>query len=467
MARTPEQWLPVLAKRMDDNGPRVRRLKSYRDGNAPLPEAGDNVRESWQRFQREARTNWGQLILEAVTDRIVPKGIVVAGDSQSDVAKQAQRIWRDNRMDSVIQDWIRDGLSYRQSYLTCWPSENGRAVITADSPESMCVATDPLQPWRVHAALRCWRDVNAGNDFAVVWAEAGYQKFSRPSMSTTDSGSTVLTTLVQGKWYPLSEAVETGKAPPVVVFNNPSGVGEYEPHTDLINRINNGILRRLTIEAMQAFRQRALKADKDSGGLPRKDENGNDIDWGKIFEPAPGALWDLPPGLDLWESQSTDIQPLLMASKDDVRQLSAVTRTPLPILMPDNTNTSAAGANAAEGGYIARCASRLAEAKIGGEAILLKALETEGVDGLDSLTIELLFEPVERVTLTEKYQAMQMGAAAGEPIQALEADVLGLSPEQVRQNDVRRAAAAMNALFAQPKAPAVSGSDSAGNGRPQ
>jgi len=218
---------------------------------------------------------------------------------------------------------------------------------------------------------------------------------------------------------------------------------------------------------MQAFRQRALKADKDSGGLPRKDENGNDIDWGKIFEPAPGALWDLPPGLDLWESQSTDIQPLLMASKDDVRQLSAVTRTPLPILMPDNTNTSAAGANAAEGGYIARCASRLAEAKIGGEAILLKALETEGVDGLDSLTIELLFEPVERVTLTEKYQAMQMGAAAGEPIQALEADVLGLSPEQVRQNDVRRAAAAMNALFAQPKAPAVSGSDSAGNGRPQ
>jgi hypothetical protein len=450
---------------MDLNSPRVKLLKSYRDGNAPLPEAGQNVRESWQRFQREARTNWGQLILDAVTDRIVPKGITVAGDSQSEVALQARRIWRDNRMDSVFQTWLRDGLAFRQSYLTCWPGDDGRAVITADSPESMWAACDPLQPWRVRAALRCWRDIDASMDFAVVWSEMGWQRFMRPSMYRNDTGHTVLVTLVQGKWYPDTEFVETGQTPPVVVFNNPSGAGEYEPHTDVINRINNGILRRLVIEAMQAFRQRALKAADGSGGLPRKDENGNDIDWGKIFEPAPGALWDLPPGLDLWESQSTDIQPLLLASKDDVRQLSAVTRTPLPMLMPDNANTSAAGATSAEAGYISKCASRLAEAKVGGEAILVKALETEGVDGLNDLTVELLFEPVERVTLTEKYQAMQMGRAAGQPVQALEADVLGLSPDQIRQNDIRRASEAMNSMFTQP-IPAKQSDNTAPN-RPQ
>lgn len=460
---TPEQWLPVLAKRIDDNTPRVKLLKSYRDGNAPLPEAGENVRESWARFQREARTNWGQLILEAVTDRIVPKGITVGGDSQSEIAKQAQRIWRDNRMDSVFQSWLRNGLAYRRSFMTCWRGSDGRAIITEDSPESMEAATDPLQPWRVRAALRCWRDVDQMRDFALVFSEKGWQQFYRESQVSTDTG-TVLLNKVSGKWYPFSDFVETGKAPPVVVFNNPSGAGEYEPHIDVINRVNNGLLRRLTIEAMQAFRQRALTSKDGGAGLPRKDEDNNDIDWAKIFEPAPGALWDLPPGLDIWESQNTDIGPLLMASKDDVRQLSAVTRTPLPILMPDNTNTSAAGANAAQDGYISKCASRLTEAKIGGEAILVKALETEGVADLP--TVELLFEPVERVTLTEKYQAMQMGRAAGQPIQALEADVLGLSPEQIRQNDVRRTTEAMNNIFTQqpPKQPT---NDNAGNNRPQ
>ncbi len=472
MARTPEQWLPVLTKRLDDSRPRVQLLKSYMDGDAPLPDAGQDVKESWARFQREARTNWGQLILEAVTDRIVTKGITVGGDSQSEVARQVQRVWRNNRMDSVFQTWLRDGLAFRQSFLTCWSGDDGRAVITADSPESMCVAADPLQPWRVQAALRCWRNINVGMDFAYAWSETGYQRFARPSMYTNDIGNTVLTSLVQGKWYPDTEFVETGKPPPVVVFNNPSGVGEYESHLDVINRINNGVLRRLVIEAMQAFRQRALKAADGSDGLPRKDENGNDIDWGKIFTPAPGALWDLPPGLELWESQSTDIQPLLMASKDDVRALAAVTRTPLPMLMPDNANTSAAGATAAEAGYISKCASRLAEAKIGAEAILVKALETEGVVGLDELTVELLFEPVERVTLTEKYQAMQMGRAAGEPIQALEADVLGLSPEQIRQNDIRRASEAMTAMLSTPvppvqKPPAPMNDDGTGNRRPQ
>lgn len=470
MARTPEQWLPVLAKRLDDNAPRVKLLKSYHDGNAPLPEAGDNVRESWRRFQREARTNWGQLILEAVTDRIVAKGIVVAGDSQSDVAKQAQRIWRDNRMDLVFQRWLREGLAYRQAFLTCWPGDDGRAVITADSPETMQIASNPLQEWRVEAALRCWRNINTAMDFAVVWSETGWQRFTRPSMYTNDTGGTVLMTLVQGKWYADTPFMETGQAPPVSVFNNPSGCGEYEPHLGLINRINNGVLRRLVIEAMQAFRQRALKSTPESGGLQRKDEQGNDIDYAKIFEPAPGALWDLPPGIDLWESEQTDTQWLLAGSKDDIRSLSAVSRTPLPILMPDNTNTSAAGANASQDGYITKCAARLLEAKIGCEAILVKALQTEGVEGLDEMTVELLFEPVERVTLTEKYQAMQMGRAAGEPIQSLEADVLGLSPEQIRQNDVRRATEAMNALLAQTQTPAPSSkpvNDNAGTDRPQ
>lgn len=477
---TPEQWLPILAKRLDDNRPRTQLLKSYMDGNAPLPEAGKDVRESWQRFQKEARTNLGLLILEAVTDRIVVKGILVNGDAESDVAKQAQRIWRDNRMDHICQEWLRDGLALRQSYLTCWTGDTGRAVITSDSPETMIVASDPLQPWRPRSGLRAWRDIDRVLDYALVWAEDSYQVFSRPSVETRDQ-STVLRTLVQGKWDPDLSTPEPVPAdsPPVVVFNNPGGLGEYEPHIDLINRINNGILYRLVIVAMQAFRQRAFQRKVGADGkaadrLPSQDEQGNAIDWGKIFEPAPAALWDLPPGVELWESGTTDITQLLMASKDDIRQLSAVSRTPLPILMPDNTNTSAAGAIASETGYIAKCTTRLAEAKIGLEAILVKALQVEGVEGLEDLTVTVEFEPVERVSTSEKFQAAQAAKGAGLSIKSIQRDVLGWGPDEIRQDALDRADEMLTAMALAPKpvqqprnAPPQNVNDRAGNGRPR
>lgn len=471
---TPEEWLPILAKRLDDNRPRVKLLKSYMDGNAPLPEAGKNVRESWKQFQRDARTNWGDLIVGSRTDRIKVKGILVNGDGHSDVAQQAQRIWRDNRMDHVFQEWLRDGLGLRTSYLTCWRGDDGRAVITADSPESMIVAPDPLQPWRPRASLRVWRDIDRGLDYALVHADDGtYQVFSRESVETRDQG-TMLKTLVQGTWDPdpsTPDPVETGTPPPVAVYNNPGGLGEFEPHIDLINRINNGVLRRLVIEAMQAFRQRALKSADGTGGLPQKDADGNDIDWAKIFEPAPGALWDLPPGIDIWESGQTDTRPLLEGSQNDIRQLSAVSRTPLPMMMPDNTNTSAAGAIATETGYISKCNVCLAEAKLGLEAILVKALETEGVEGLDELTVTVEFEPVERVSTSEKFQAAQAAKAAGLSIKSIQRDVLGWGPDEIRQDALDRADEALRAamLAPQPVRNAAPGNvnDGAGTDRPR
>ena len=395
--KTPEQWLPVLAQRLDNDAPRARSLRSYMDGNAPLPEGRDNVRESWKRFQKDARTNWGQLILEAVTDRIVPIGITVDGTSTSDVAVHANRIWRDNRMDSVFQRWLLDGLAFSRSFLTCFTGDDGAAIITADSPESMCVAVDPLQPWRVRAALRVYRDPDDGMDYADVWSEDGWQRFSRKSLLTKEDGSTVLATLVRGQWDPASDFMYTGMTPPVAVYNNPGELGEYEAHLDLINRINKNSLDILSIIAMLAFRQRALKPTAGTPGLPTTDENGNNIDWASRLEYAPGALWDLPPGIDVWESQSTDISPLLTGMKDNVRQLSAVTRTPLPMLMPDNANTSAAGAISADAGFISKCSARLTESKIGAEAILMKALEIEGVASEETVSVE--FEPVEMVSV--------------------------------------------------------------------
>ncbi|WP_043737674.1 phage portal protein [Nocardia asiatica] len=450
MATTPAEWLPILTKRLDADLPRIRLLRRYVDGDAPLPEMGANVRASWQKFQRESRTNWGYLIRESVADRIVPNGITVNGKLDSPQAKQAQRMWRDNRMDLVFKDAVRHMLDYRRGFLTIWSGE-GSAVITADSPENMYAAVDPLQPWRVRAAVKWWRDEDLEKDFAIVWVIGGWQLFNRDTYVDATYQTKLNLRASSDTWEPVNDYVYTGATPPVVVLENPDGAGEFEPHLDVINRINRGILQRLVTTAMQAWRQRALQAKEGTAGLPDKDEQGNDIDWAKVFEPAPGALWDLPPGLEIWESQQTDIRPMLEGSMHDIRHLAAVSRTPVSVLIPDAANQAAAGTDFAKEGLVFKTRDRLTVAKIAAAAAVLKGLEVEGVAVED--TLEVLFEPPHAISMAEKYDAAVKAKAAGESWKSIARNILGYSPEQIAQDELDRAeerelaaAAAPNAL---------------------
>jgi hypothetical protein len=435
--KSPDEWLRILTRRLDMRRNHVERLRSYTDGNSPLPEMSDETREAWIRFQRKARTNWGDLIVSSVVDRIVPNGITVKGDPKNEKAQLAQRIWRDNRMDSVVKEWVRHGLTYAQSYLTVWAGDKGGVpIITADSPETMCVVTNPLQKWKPQAALRVWRTDEEATDYAMVWTEGRWDQFERPTYAQVEHRvipNQWLRNLAEGQWTHTNSGASVGI--PVVVYNNPGGAGEFERHIDLIDRINAGILERLVIVAMQAFRQRALTG----GMLPERDENGNTIDWTKVFAPAPGALWNLPAEMAIWESQQVDTGPILNASKDDVRQLSAVTRTPLPMLMPDNANTSAEGARTTENGYVFRCRDRASEARLGAIAAILTALRMAGTDLAEDDNLDVTFEPVERITMAEKYQAGLAAKNAGESIKSIQRNVLGYSPDQIAQDAIDRA----------------------------
>lgn len=450
---TPAEWLPILTARLDANNPRYRLLTRYVNGDAPLPEMGANVRQSWIKFQRMSRTNWGELIRDAVVDRIVPNGILIDGKNDSPKALQAKRIWRDNRLDTVFKDWLRFGLTYGRSYMTVWRGDDGKAIVTADAPDSMWAATDPLQPWRVRAAIRWWRDNDEKRDYAMVWTKTSWQRFYRSIYTDPNRASeSPLWLRAQGEWTPDGEPTPTlAGDPPVVVYTNPNMAGEFENHLDLINRINNGTLQILAITAMQAFRQRGIKG----GLLPQKDEMGNDIDWTKVFEAAPGALWNLPEGLDIWESQQTDVNPLLAEAKDNIRQLSAVTRTPFSTLIPDSANQSAEGAKETKEGLIFKSAERLTVAAVGAEAAIVKALAVEGTELNDDETLELLFEPVSMVTLSEKYQAANMAKAAGESWRSIARNILGYSPEQIAQDAVDRADELLAAIAQQQKLNAV------------
>ncbi|AHH20847.1 putative phage portal protein [Nocardia nova SH22a] len=465
--RTPAEWLPILTRRLDLDMSRMRLLERYLEGDAPLPEAARSQRASWQKFQAEARTNWAELIVESSGDRIVPNGIEVAGSTDSPEAKRAQRIWLNNRMDLVFGSAVRDMLAYGEGILTGWFDPDGRkAVITAASPLTTVAATDPQQPWRVRAAFKWWRDLDLAQDGAIVWIHGGYQLFSRPCYTDQQTKRRRLYTTASGGWRENGDAVITGKEPPVVLLQNPRGFGEYETHLDLINRINRGILHRLHISAMQAYKQRALKTAEGSEGLPDKDDKGNDIDYAKLFEPAPGALWDLPPGIDIWESAATDIRPLLEGSMQDIRQLAGVTRTPVSVLIPDSANQAAAGAALTKEGLITKCGKLVTVSATAAAAILVKALDIEGVALGDEQPLTVLFKPPDQVSLTEKYAAALQARNAGESWASIARNILGYSPEQIAQDALDRAQEQLAQALYAPAPPPNPQPIAAGNGVP-
>lgn len=423
MATTPAEWLPILAARLDARQARIAKNRSYANGNAPLPEMGANTKATWKAFQKKARTNFGGLSCESLGGRMVPNGVRVGTSMTNPGVLAARRVWRDNRLDVVFGDAISNMLTTSVGYLITGV-RGGDPVITSEIPEQVITAPDPTQPWRARAALKAWRDQDAGKDYALVWVAGQRQLFVRESK--TISGT--LIGLVAGEWDASGPLETFAGGVPVYVLENKDGVAEFEPHIDVIDRINLGKLQRLVVTAMQAFKQRAMK-----GGLPEQDDDGNDINWAKVFEPAPGALWDLPEGIDVWESAATDIRPLLDGEKVDARDFAAVMHTPLDVFVPEGENQSATGAANAHKGEIQKAKNRIARVTAPMSGALLEALRILGVDNDE--TVEVLWEPPEHISFTEKTLAAKQAKDAGMSARWIKQNIMGMSPDEIAQDE--------------------------------
>jgi len=449
---TPDEWLPVLTKRLDEGRTRIDLLRSYTNGNAPLPEAGSNLRAAWSAFQKKARTNLGELIVEAVAERIICNQITVGSVANAD-NDEARRIWTENRMQTALGDTVRDMLTVGIGYMVVGKSPEGRPVITSEKPEFMYAATDPLRPWVARAAVKVWRDIDAEMDYAYVWATGGRQKYERPMYDFPErKNRKVLTKTFGNSWQRVDELDPYTGEPPVVVFQNHSDTGEFESHIDIIDRINKDTLDRLVTVAMQAFRQRYLE-----GGLPKTDVDGKPIDYAAIFTPAPGALWDLPEGVTLKETQESaqSIMAMLSAEKDDFRNLAAVTRTPLAMLVPEGQNQSAAGSEFAKEGLITKSKDRIDRIRPAGSEVIARALRI--VDAEFDEPVELGFADPTFVTFAEKHDANVKAKSGDVPWRTRMIDILGYSADKVdaMQTELEEERLAAAAFAPEPPAPAV------------
>lgn len=458
---SPGWWMDRLFTKLNDRR-RQQRLKLLADiysGDPPLPVGAENVREMYVAFQKLARSNYAQLAVAAVSERMTPVGFRTAADGDATGDKLAARIWKRAGMPVTAADVHDMMLNLGEAYVIVGPvdEETGGPVVTAENPANIIGEPHAVNPLRLRAALKVMRDDIEGEDRAYlylpgeVWVAKRTAAYAARTVGVTWSPKA-------WTWVPQRSGTLGFNRLPVVRFVNKDQAGEYEAHQDLLFRINHQTLQRLVIATMQAFRQRAVKGLDDVD-----EETGEEIDYSDLFVMDPAALWQLPAGAEMWESATVDLRPILDGVKADVTEFGAVTRTPMFMLQPSGVNQSAEGASLQREGLIFKTQDRIDRSSLPWSQVMaLSFLQMGEPARADLSRLETLWASPARLSLSERADAASK-ASNDIPRRIRLIDIWGYSPDKAdelesewEEQELRQAQLAAAAQAAEQPAPPVS-----------
>lgn len=456
-AGSPGWWLLRLGGKLAVNQPRFDRLESYWSGNPPTPFGNQRMRETYRRFQRMSRTNFGLLLVESVVERLSVVGFRAGGDASHDQDKAAWRQWQINCLDADSTLVHRAALTMSRAYAIVGedPARPGVSLVTAEDPRQVIHESSPTNRRQVVAALKTWRDDVAGRQLAVVYLPDAVHYYR--AMAGVAAGATAAQVWASSAWevddseFPDGSAKNPfGEVPVVPFVNRPSidgsGVGEFEDCVDILDRINTLILDRLVISSMQAYRQRYAT------GLSVEDENGNAA---AEFDPGADLLWVSEDDKTKFGSfEVTDLTPIIKAIESDVSMLGAISRTPPSYLLAAIVNASGDALSAAEVGLVSKCRERSIEFGNAWETVHRLMSKVAGVDV--AVDAEVLWADPQFRSLGELATANVQLMTAGVPWRTRMA-ALNYTPATIDRMDAERTADALLASALAPLALAEGG----------
>ena len=488
--RSPGWWLKTLSRELHDRRlglhhgrkystatikpqrfrPGLQLLQDHLDGDPPLLSCASGWEDGYREIVRLGRLNVAALIVESKSNRMKLRDFrtAEAGDELGD--EKARDIMRAANMVVVARE-VHDGfLSLGDSYAIVTPPKDAAAmtgedrfpIVTAEDAREVITAHDPATG-KILAAFKMFRDEWDAADFAYLFVRAealdgtGDDGSVRQWIATKPKG---MSSITESAWRPSRawdwvEGKEDMRVPkdrmPVHRFKNYQGVGEYERHLATLDRINDKIVDELTIAKTQAFRQRAVK------NLPETEKkivDGQvvevDIDYTDVFEAAPGSLWQVPDGVEFWESAAIDLTPLRNAIKGDLEHLAAVTSTPLHVITPDAASGSAEGASLMRESSVDAAQTRIDHADRSWAGVMADCFVFMGdEERADTTQLEAIWGPVERYSLAEKASAASQ-AKTTLPDQAIQRDIWQYPPAEIPYLRTMKAA---DMMFQQPGQP--------------
>lgn len=416
---------------------RLNLLWSYYIGRPPLPRIGEKARETFRDVLRTARANYAPKAIQPVVDRMDLLGVrtgVTDGVEGDDVA---QRIMEYSNFAAAIKDALAYLFVLSESYLMAIPAADGVAdrtpLITAEDPRTCIGDPDPMNPNHLRAALKLGYDSMANR--VLAWLFLDGRKYSA-SCPGSDMWALASYGASSFEWdaapVALPELDSVDSNVPIIQLVNARGMGEFEPHLDVLDRINDGIMRRIQISAFQSAKQRAIIGDLEGDELD-EDSPAEEIDWDTVFDAAPDALWRVPAGTTFWESNPADLTGILTAIRDDVKEFAGCVDTPLHLITPDAANQTAEGASALREGLVFKVRDRRARVQPRLVELFKMAFAFAGESDRTS-NIELIWGPVESFSLTEKSTAVLQTKGVLSRARQLQ-DIMEMTPDQIQQNE--------------------------------
>lgn len=444
-------WFKQLSKKLDADRARMEDLDRYFNNDPPTYDSllgmkaiDDPSREVLSDFLRRSRSGFAELVVESVREKMIMRAWRTSLDNDQTGDKDAWGMWKRSGMPVISTDVHQWMLTMGRSYVAVGEKdpETNSPIVTAEDPRQMITYSDPARPQHVLAALKMFTDELLGDDFAVLSLPGRRKVWRRDSsggMTNVDNTNNVL--FGNGdQWKPDNDlSKNTGMDwVNVTPFVNRGGKGEFENQTSILDRINFMVLQRLMIAAVQAFKQRALIGAPlvYPDDYPDTTLRGKTIDYTKMFYSAPDAFWLVPRDsegntMEIWESTATDLRPMLDACRDDLMNLSAISKTPLHYLNPDSANQTAEGANLIREGYNARISDRIGRVESPWTRVYGQMSQIMGGTNKSSLDqISPLWESPVQYSLTDKAQAT--AALYGKvPFPTLMTDIMQFAPEHV------------------------------------
>ncbi|MFD9442168.1 phage portal protein [Streptomyces sp. NPDC060001] len=463
---SPGWWLQRLGKQLLDERPDIRddegevtpgldTLKKFAEGKAPLPHVpGIDPREIAE-WMKDARTNWTSLVLDSPVERLGVDGFRFGGseDDQDSVKadEDAHRIWRENGMkaDSGLVHY--GALSQRRAFVLVEKGDDGRPVLTHETPRQVVVEHAQGSRRKLAAGLKMWRDDWTGNTRATLWTPEKVYGFVTKSEAPAFSGNSASLRGWDAFALPNSresEALNALKAVPLIPFINRrnrrvEGFAEHEDILSIQNRINLSLINLIAAMKYGAFRQRwAAGLEVDEDPVTRQKIEPFKLDIKK--------LWTVDdPEVKFGEFSATDLVPYVRAVEAAVQDLAAISRTPPHYLIGAVVNVSGDALKAAETGLVAKVRDRQTGFGESWENVLRLAFRVLGDEKkATAYDLETVWRDPESRTVSELADAAVKKASAGVPWRQRMED-MGYTPSQISRMEIDRAADAMNAMPAE------------------
>ncbi|MFI6444723.1 phage portal protein [Kitasatospora sp. NPDC050543] len=448
---SPGWWLARLGNKILSERDELDRLWKYAIGEPDLPHVPGVAAGEAREWMKVARANWAGLVIDAPAERMGVDGFRF-GQKTADT--DANRIWQENHMDAD-SDLVHYGaLSQRRAFVLVEKGDNGRPVLTHETPRQMAVEHVPGNPRKLAAGLKLWRDDWTGRTRATLWLPDSIHYYATASDSPVFPqriGSTLR------QWEPFAipddpdgRADNLLGAIPIGVFTNRrnrrvEGFAEHEDVIAIQDRINLSLINLIAAMRYGAFRQRfasGLQVDEDP------------VTGAKIqpFQLDIKSLWITDDHeVKFGEFAATDLVPYVRAVESAVQDLAAISRTPPHYLLGQVVNVSGDALKAAETGLVSKVRDRQRNFGESWESVMRMSFKLVGDETrANAFDAETVWRDPESRSISELADAAVKKASAGVPWRQRMED-MGYTPQEIDRMEVDRAQDAL--LTPQPSQP--------------